>query len=316
MTRNKIFSFVLIFAMAAALFAAIPASIAQAATGTLGSGTILSISLVKNPKTSKATGLVTLLDEAGATQKISISLETAITMELVIPNAKMVGKDVVIKDPLNPKMVLTSGVVDSLVFVTDSLTKISSLKVTLTDASDVEQVVSLNLSKALSLDLISPNLEKFTTSIVIDPADILKSTTDVKGITTLETYFGTALGVTGDELAAYKAAGFGYGEIAQACWMATQLSGDAALLDQILMAKQSGDFSGLVLPDGATANNWGQLRKAVLTDPHQNLGQIMSGHATPLAITTPTETPEPLMSTQGSNHAHGNGHGHGKGGKK
>ncbi len=97
--------------------------------------------------------------------------------------------------------------------------------------------------------------------------------------------------------------------------MATQPGGDATLLDQILTAKQSGDFSTIVLPDGSSPTNWGQLRRAVLTDPHQNLGQIMSGHADPLAITPPTE-PAATTMMQGSGNGHGNGHGHGKGGKK
>jgi hypothetical protein len=313
MDRNKIISILLIIAM----LAAIPASTALAATGTstLGSGTILKMSLNTDKVTKITTEVVTLLDETGTSQKISISLESAITLKLVIPNAAMIGQSLVIPDPLDSAIVLATGKVESLEFSTDPSTKITSLTVKLIDAASQEQVVSLDLEQAVALKLISPDRTLIGTATVIDPTLIIKSISLVKGIDALETYFGTALGLNGDELAAYKDAGFGYGEITQACWMATQLGGDAALLDQILTAKQTGDFSTIVLPDGSTPTNWGQLRRAVLTDPHQNLGQIMSGHADPLEITPPT-APATTTMMQGNGHSHGNGHGHEKGGKK
>lgn len=306
MTRNKIFSFVLIVAMAAALFAAIPAGTAQAST--LGSGTILSFSLETDAATSITTGVVSLLGTGGTTQKISISLETAIKMGLLIPNPEMIDKPVEIPNLVDHTLDV-SGTVNSMDFVTDDTTKITSLTVILTPTGGSPQAVSMDLAQAFSLDLVIVNPDMVGTDVVIDPADILDSTTSGKGSSELETFFGPTLGLTAGQLADYKAAGFGYGEIAQACWMATQLGGDAALLDQILMAKQSGDFSGLALPDGATVNNWGQLRKAVLTDPHQNLGQIMSGHADPLATETATATTS--STTHGNNHGHGKGHGKG-----
>jgi hypothetical protein len=314
MRRNKILSIVLV----AALLAAIPASSVLAATGTstLGSGTILSISLDINPVTKITTGVVTLMDETGASQKLTISLETAISLKLVLPNTAMIGTPVVIADPLDPAKVPLSGTLKSLEFVTDPLTKITTVSIVVTDTALVDQPASLELEQAVALKLIIPDPTMVGTAIVIDPLLIIKSTTYVKGVNTLENYFGGALGLTADQLAAYKSAGFGYGEIAQACWMATQLGGDATLLNQILTAKQTGDFSTIVLPGGTTVSNWGQLRKAVLTNPHQNLGQIMSGHANPLAITAPT-TQSTMMQGNGKGHgkSSANGHGNGKGGK-
>ncbi len=282
MNRNKIFSILLMAAMLAALFAAKSPSSALAATGTLGSGTILSISLSTDPVTKITTAVVTLLDETGASQKITISLESAITLKLVIPNAAMIGQPISIPDLLVPSNPPLTGTLKSVVFVTDPVTKITTLSLVVTDAALIDQTASVGLEQAVTLGLIIPDPTMIGTAIVIDPTLIIKSITYVKGVNTLENFFGTALGLTADQLAAYKAAGFGYGEIAQACWMAAQLGGNATLLDQILNAKQSGDFSAIVLPGGGTATNWGQLRKAVLTDPHQNLGQIMSGHAAPL----------------------------------
>lgn len=312
MTRNKILSIVLIVAM----LAAIPVSLAHAATGTsvLGTGTVQSITFDTDPVTSITTVLVTLLDDAGQAQKVRLSLETAITMGLVIPNAVKINQPVVITDPTDPTIVLMSGIVNSLVFVTDPVTEITSLTVTLTDALSVVQVVSLDLARALLLGLISTNTAMIDTPIVIDPLLILESATYSKNVTILGTYFGTALGLTDDQLAAYKEAGFGYGVIAQASWMATQLKGNATLLDKILAAKSTGDFSTLILPDGTTAANWGQLRKAVLTDPHQNLGRIMSGKADPLTTsTTTTTTSTTSAATQGHGKGNSNGHRNGNG---
>jgi len=96
--------------------------------------------------------------------------------------------------------------------------------------------------------------------------------------------------------------------------MAYLLGGDAATLDEILAAKASGDFSAIVLPDGSTAANWGQLRKAVLTDPKQNVGQIISGKAEPLPAPTevaptdvPTETATEVTTTGSTQSVNGNG---------
>lgn len=103
-------------------------------------------------------------------------------------------------------------------------------------------------------------------------------------------YFNGPLGLTLSDVQKFAGEGFGYGEIAQACWMAKVLGGDAALCESILMAKQDGSISKLTLPNGVTANNWGQLKKAVFmafdnqnsnghsNEGHHSLGDIM-GHA-------------------------------------
>ncbi len=115
--------------------------------------------------------------------------------------------------------------------------------------------------------------------------------------------------------------GYGFGEIAQALFMA-QILGVSA--QQILMDKTNHDFSGLTLPGGGTANNWGQLMKLVLADSVKsmtNLGAIMSGRATPSATST-SATLAPLAPSgngnthgnSGNGHGGGNGHGQGNGG--
>ncbi len=78
----------------------------------------------------------------------------------------------------------------------------------------------------------------------------------------------------------------GYGEIAQACFIAQELNslktGQTYTCNDILNAKQSGDWGSLNLQG---VNNWGQLKKVVFmtmgglgNEGHKSLGQVM-GHA-------------------------------------
>jgi len=86
------------------------------------------------------------------------------------------------------------------------------------------------------------------------------------------------LGLSYDEIMSYYESGMGFGVIANACWMSSLLGGDVTV-GEILAARKSGDFSKIRLPDGKTANNWGQFKKAVLSSDKakKNLGTIMSG---------------------------------------
>jgi hypothetical protein len=94
----------------------------------------------------------------------------------------------------------------------------------------------------------------------------------------LAAFFADILGLNYDEIMDYHEDGMGFGVIAQACWMSYALEGDATSLSDILAAKKSGDFSSIMLPDGGTAKNWGQFKKAVLSSDRaeKNLGAIMS----------------------------------------
>ena len=175
MKRIRMISIVLIVAM----LAAFPIGSALAATGTtsvLGTGTIQSITLKTDPITSTTTVIVTLLGGTGGSQSITISLETAITMGLVIPNAAMItGTPVVITDPANPLVELVNGTIDSLTFVTDPLTKVTSLTIDWTDLLLAPQVTTVDLETAVALDLVVVDPTKISTDIVIDPAEILES---------------------------------------------------------------------------------------------------------------------------------------------
>jgi hypothetical protein len=88
------------------------------------------------------------------------------------------------------------------------------------------------------------------------------------------------LGLSYDEIMNYYESGMGFGVIANACWMSSLLGGDVTV-GEILAAKKSHDFGKIELPDGETANNWGQFKKAVLSSDKakKNLGTIMSKRA-------------------------------------
>jgi hypothetical protein len=317
MNRKRIFSICLVFAVLTTI--SFIRTSAASNTSTLDTGTLQSITINTDPTTKVTDVLIVLVDAAGQAQEVRISLDTAINLGLVTPepNDQMIGQSVAIPntDPLNPTFVL-SGILNSLAVVNDPVTGIPSFTVTLTDTLGVVNTVSLSAADALSLGLISatPNPAKIGTPVVIDPLLILGSTSYSKEVSKLGSYFGATLGVTMDELAAYKDAGYGYGVITQACWMTIELNGNAALLDQILSAKKTGDFSTIILPDGTTATSWGQLRKLALPDAHQNLGSIMSGKATPLPALTPTPTTTPTpTSTSQTLHGNGNRNGNGNG---
>jgi hypothetical protein len=121
--------------------------------------------------------------------------------------------------------------------------------------------------------------------------------------------------VPGQTIEALHQAGYGYGLIAQSCFMAEALGSTCG---DLLMAKTNHDFSALGLEG---VNNWGQLRKYVteqiLDDKLRNLGSIMSGRATPTTLTTTTTTTQTQGPGNGHGHGHeknndrGSGHGHG-----
>jgi len=129
----------------------------------------------------------------------------------------------------------------------------------------------------------------------------------------LVNFFCHSVGLDSATLQDYRDQGVGYGVIAQACFMA-QLLGDQC--SAVLDAKLSGDYSGLTLPDGTQATNWGQLRKAAFgallgkgEQSSYNLGAIMSGRVQPAA--DGTLSPMSVNEHGKGNHVN-NGHGHGK----
>ncbi len=225
-----------------------------------------------------------------------------------------------------------AGTINSVSTASDSSGN-TIIVVMLTDNLGKSQTVNLSVDTAVTLGLVTKNPDGSITvndvvgqSVAIDASTVLtdpcKSSEGAQQPVgkALSDYFCRSLGLDYDTVQAYHADGFGYGEIAQACFMSQALGGDAALCGSILDAKKSGDFSSLVLPNGDTPKNWGQLKKDVLSQEVKsltNLGAIVSGRANNSSNTT-TDVTGPNggstnLSASGKDHSHGHGQGQGGG---
>ncbi len=217
------------------------------------------------------------------------------------------------------------GTVQSITQSTDASGNVIFI-VTILDASNNTQTLKISAQTAINLGLVTFDGTTYTisstavgTSVKIPTNEIIEnpcaSTEGNIVAQALAAFFcGGGSTVLDTTVEALHQEGFGFGEIAQSCFMAQVLN---TTCSSILDAKKSHDFSTLGLPSDATVSNWGQLKKYVLAEEvHSltNLGAIMSGRATPPAPVlgiTPTPTTEALYPSANSN---GNGNGHGQGG--
>ena len=228
-----------------------------------------------------------------------------------------------------------TGTIQSISTLTDPSGNTIVL-VTLTDPLGTTQTERLSLDTAITLGLVTRSSDGTiivndvigqsnsidTSSVLVDPCKSSGGNEQFVG-QALSNIFCGSIGLDYNTVEGYHTNGFGYGEIAQACFMAQALGGDAALCGSILAAKKTGDFSSLVLPDGVTATNWGQLKKDVLSQEVKsltNLGAVMSGRASNNSNNTNTSEPningnQPNPNFNGHGHGNGNsnGHDHGQG---
>ena len=212
-----------------------------------------------------------------------------------------------------------TGTIQTITTETDP-NRLTTVVVTLLDEQGATQTVRLSVETALTLGLVT--LDTTTQEPVIDetqigqPVEIDPTTVipdeeeDVHPIAALlATFFDEDASV----INGYHEDGFGFGVIAQAMWIAQGLEGDASTAGLVLQAKETGDFSAFVLPDGSTPTNWGQFKKAALGQDKKNLGVIVSGHADE---PTAEDGIVPENNGQGNGHGNGNGNGHGNGNGK
>jgi hypothetical protein len=191
-----------------------------------------------------------------------------------------------------------SGEVQSVTLETDTTTDTTTVVVTLVDELDEVHTVRIGLQTAVELGLVALEQsyvvvdipEGTVVEVTLESDEILEEITEEETEdetlhpvgSALSDFFSALLGVDYDTVMAYHEDGIGFGVIAQALWMTKSLEGDTAMLQVILDAKKSGDFSAVVLPDGSSPSNWGQFRQAVLKDNEEakdNLGAIKSGKA-------------------------------------
>jgi hypothetical protein len=207
------------------------------------------------------------------------------------------------------EVVPISGTVNDIVLEIDATTGETTVLVTLQDGTGATQTVRLSVETAadpsLGLVTIDPTTGVVTvnesaknTTINIDPTTVIPDTSPSEEEaqhpvgSALSDFFSELLGVDYDTIMGYHEDGVGFGVIAQALWMTNQLEGDTAIFQMILDAKESGDYSVVILPDGSTPTNWGQFKKAVMgTGKKDNLGTVMSGNAEDTTVTTTQENP-------------------------
>lgn len=284
-------------------------------------GVVQSITVETDPITFVTTVLVSITDENNDTSDVELTLDAALTLGLVslevIPD--QVGLPLTI-DPLTvlpdegstppPPDVPITGTINAIEIQIDPDTFVTTVVVTLADDTDVLTPYRISPDTAVGLGLVTVVVvdAMIGQTITINPEDMVPeettSTSPVDQI--LGDFLANLLGVDPAIITQYHDQGMGYGTIAQAGILAIALDGDAAMMQTILDAKLSGDYSAVVLPDGTTPSNWGQLRKSVIDQEGslKNLGSIVSGHAEEDADTTDVDTVE----TQDNNGNNGKGH--------
>ena len=195
-----------------------------------------------------------------------------------------------------------TGTIESVVLETDTATDTTTVVVTLTDEFGETQTIRLSLEDATALGLVTDDSSRpvvddsqIGTTVEIDPTLVIPDeTTDEEQHpvgSALSDFFTDLLGVDYEMIMDYHEDGMGFGVIAQALWMTNSLvsEGDTEmemtpeeLFSAILDAKKNKDFGAITLPDGSEPTNWGQFRKAIMSDrdkSKENLGAIMSGRA-------------------------------------
>jgi len=220
-----------------------------------------------------------------------------------------------------------TGTVQAVEFETDAESGETTVLVTVLDDMGETQTVRLSLETAESLGLITTDPETGEPSVAegaldsevsIDPAVVIPDETEGEeeeathpvGFAVSE-FFGSLVGVDYDTIMASHEDGFGFGVIVQALWLANQIEGDAATFEALLEAKQSGDYSAIVLADGSTPDNWGDVVKSLKKG--SNLGSVMSGNAD----SSEEDGEEEVQITEhgNGNGNNGNGNGNGNNGK-
>src|SRR5215211_1927019 len=178
-----------------------------------------------------------------------------------------------------------TGTIQSITTETDS-NGVTTVLVTVLDDQGASQTVRLSVETAVALGLVTVdpasqepvvNETKVGQTVEIDPTTVIPE--EEEKVHPIAALLASFFGQDPSAVNGYHEDGFGFGVIAQAMWIAQGLNGDASTAGVILEAKQTGDYSAFVLPDGSTPTNWGQFKKAALGKDKKNLGIIVSGHA-------------------------------------
>jgi hypothetical protein len=191
--------------------------------------------------------------------------------------------------PASQQATQISGAVQSLTLESDPTTGVVTVVVDVMYSNEVLQTVRISLETAIELGLVTLNGDgnpvinqiALGETVDIDPATVIPDQQEPQHPVgnALATFFSDIEGLDYDTIMAAHEDGLGFGVIAQALWVTSELEGDSQLFQDLLYAKQHNDYSAFsdFTEDGTTPKSWGQLRKALLSK--KGLGIVMSAHS-------------------------------------
>jgi len=230
--------------------------------------------------------------------------------------------------PVSQAATPISGAVQSITLESDPTTGVVTVIVDVMTSDQVSQKVRLSQETATSLGLIildgdgSPviNEAALGKTIEIDPTTVIPEQEKQQHPVgnALATFFSDIQGLNYDTIMAAHENGVGFGVIAQALWLTSELGEDAQFFQDLLYAKEHNDYRAFrdFIEDGTTPMNWGQLRKALLDK--KNLGDVMSNHENHGNQGTGNNSDKNKDKNNNGhaagngNNGNGNGNGHGK----
>jgi len=166
------------------------------------------------------------------------------------------------------------GTVQRVTLTTDSNTGLTTVTIHVKDQGQAMQIVRISQETAIALALVALdgdgkpviNALALGQSIEIDPATVIPDKEEDRHPVgnALATFFSDVPGLDYDTIMESHNNGVGFGVIAQALWLTIKLDGDSEIFQDLLAAKETGNYAAFTLEDGTTPKNWGQLRNAVL----------------------------------------------------
>ena len=190
--------------------------------------------------------------------------------------------------PVSQAATPISGTIQRITLESDPTTGVVTVIADVMNADQVSQKVRLSQETATLLGLVTLdgdgnpviNDAALGKTVEIDPATVIPAQEKKQHPVgnALATFFSDLEGINYDTIMAAHENGVGFGVIAQALWLTSELGGNSQLFQDLLYAKEHNDYSAFsdFTEDGTTPRNWGQLRKALLDK--KNLGGVMSNH--------------------------------------
>lgn len=215
--------------------------------------------------------------------RIKLLLGIAVT---IIISMAQVGR--AFAAPASQEATPISGTVQSITLESDPTTGVVTVVVDVMGSNEVLQTVRVSQETAIELGLVSldgdgnPVINELVLgeSVDIDPATVIPDQQEPQHPVgnALATFFSDIEGLDYDTIMSAHEDGVGFGVIAQALWVTSELEGDSQLFQDLLYAKQHNDYSAFrdFTEDGTTPKSWGQLRKALLSK--KGLGIEMTTH--------------------------------------